>query len=305
MKKLILPAILLIGAMITSCNTTKKLYEAKEYDQIIMKEAPKVCSGRIQPKKIDFIAASYHQANQADHERIQALKATGNPEVWPEIFERYCSMKGRNDALSCFPNEIKKSINYTKLSLDDELQMARNKAEAYLAAAISQNLGSTNPNPDQADKMIRQLEGLNKDNSHLNGFKLKSMAKRYGDISPLMHIEVYKKQVGPNRDETVSFKETNGNLTATVTDHELSKSATIKGKVNFIDPSSKRMLFSMPYEVSSNFEYNYSTIEGPREACSEQTLEGLRNKPVPFPTDESLIEDAKQNLTNLIYQMIQ
>lgn len=305
MKKLILPAILLIGAMITSCNTTKKLYEAKEYDQIIMKEAPKVCSGRIQPKKIDFIAASYHQANQADHERIQALKATGSPEVWPEIFERYCSMKGRNDALSCFPNEIKKGINYTKLNLDDELQMARNKAESYLAAAISQNLASTNPDPDQADKMIRQLEGLNKDNSHLNGFKLKSLAKRYGDISRLMHIEVFKKQVGPNRDETVSFKETNGNLTATVTDHELSKSATIKGKVNFVDPSSKRMLFSMPYEVSSNFEYNYSTIEGPREACSEQTLEGLRNKPVPFPTDESLIEDAKQNLTNLIYQMIQ
>lgn len=305
MKKLTLPAILMISAMITSCNTTKKLYEAKEYDQIIMKEAPKVCSGRIQPKKIDFIAASYHEANQADHERIQALKATGKPEVWPEIFERYCSMKGRNDALACFPNEIKKSIHYTKLGLDDELQMARNKAEAYLAAAISQNLGSTDPDVDQADKMIRQLEGINKDNSHLNGFKVKSMAKRYGDISRLMHVEVFKKQVGPNRDETVSFKETNGNLTATVTDHKLSKSATIKGKVNFIDPSSRRMLFSMPYEVSSNFEHSYSTIEGSREACSEQTLEGLRNKPVPFPTDESLIEDAKQNLTNLIYQMIQ
>jgi hypothetical protein len=305
MKKLIFPAVLLISAMITSCNTTKKLYEAKEYDQIIMKEAPKVCSGHIQPKKINLIAAAYHEANQADHERIQALKATGSPDVWPEIFERYCSMKGRNDALSCFPNEVKKGINYTKLNLDDELQMARNKAEAYLTAAINQHLSSSNPNLDQADKMIRQLEGINKENSHLNGLKVKSMAKRYGDISRLMHVEVFKKLVGPNRDETASFKETNGNLTATVTDHKLSKNATIKGKVNFIDPSSKRMLFSMPYEVSSQFEHNYSTLEGPREACSEQTLERLKQHAIPFPTDESLVNDAKQNLINLIYQMIQ
>ena len=305
MKKFILPALLLITAMITSCNTTKKLYEAKEYDQIIMKEAPKVCSGRIQPKKIDLISASYHEANQADHERIQALKSTGNPDVWPEIFERYCSMKGRNDALACFPNEIKKRINYTRLNLDEELQMSRNKAEAFLAASINQTLGSATPDLDKADRMIRQLEGINKENSHLNGFKVKSISKRYGDIGRLMHVEVFKKEIGPNRDETVSFKETKNDFTATVTDHKLSKEATVKGKVNFIDPSNKRMLFSLPYEVSSKFEHNYSTVEGSLEACSEQTLQGLKQKPVPFPTDESLINDAKQNLINLIYQMIQ
>ena len=158
---------------------------------------------------------------------------------------------------------------------------------------------------DKADRMIRQLEGINKENSHLNGFKVKSISKRYGDIGRLMHVEVFKKEIGPNRDETVSFKETKNDFTATVTDHKLSKEATVKGKVNFIDPSNKRMLFSMPYEVSSKFEHNYSTVEGSLEACSEQTLQGLKQKPVPFPTDESLINDAKQNLINLIYQMIQ
>lgn len=305
MKHFILPAALLISVLITSCNTTKKLYEAKEYDQIIMKEAPKVCAGRIQPDKIKLIAAAYHEANQADHERIQALKATGNPDVWPEIFERFSSMKGRNDALSCFPKEIKKSINYTKLNLDDELQAARNKAEAYLAAKINQTLDMGSPDFDQADKMIRQLEGINRENTHLNDLKLKSLAKRHGDISRLMHIEVFKRKVGPNRDETVSFKETKDGLIATVTDHKLSKTATIKGKVNFIDPKSKRMLLSMPYEVSSNFEYNYSSIEGAREACSAQTLERLQRQAVPFPTDESLLNDAKQKLIDLISQKIQ
>lgn len=305
MKHFILPAALLIIASITSCNTTKKLYEAKEYDQIIMREAPKVCAGKIRPNTISLIAAAYHEANQADHERIQALKATGQPEVWPEIFERYSSMKGRNDALACFPKEIKKSINYTKLNLDDELQAAQNKAEAYLTAKINQDLNASNPDFDQADRMIRQLEGINRENSHLNDLKLKSLAKRHGDISRLMHIEIFKRQVGPNRDETASFKETKDGLTATVTDHKLSKTATIKGKVNFIDPRSKRMLLSMPYEVSSNFEYNYSTVEGAREACSAQTLERLQQKAVPFPTDESLLNDAKQKLVDLIYQKVQ
>lgn len=305
MKQFILPAVLLISVLITSCNTTKKLYEAKEYDQVIMREAPKICAGRIQPKNIGLIAASYHEANQADHERIQALKATGNPDVWPEIFERFSSMKGRNDALACFPKEIKKSINYTKLDLDDELQSARNKAEAFLVARISQNLSSGSPDFDQADRMIRQLEGINRENSHINDLKLKSLAKRHGDLSKLMHVEVFRQQASPNRDETVTFKETKDGLTATVTDHKLSKTATVKGKVNFIDPKSRRMLFSMPYEVSSKFEHSYSTVEGSREACSAQTLERLKQPAVPFPTDESLINDAKQKLIDLIYQKIQ
>ena len=131
------------------------------------------------------------------------------------------------------------------------------------------------------------------------------MAKRYGDISKLMHVEVFKREVSPNRDESVSFKETKGDLTATVTDHKLSKTATLKGKVNFIDPKSKRMILSLPYEVSSKFEHNYSTVEGSREACSAQTLKGLRQQPLPFPTDESLLNDARQQLVDLIYQKIQ
>ena len=35
MKYLKLIPIFLLGAMLTACNTTKKLYEAQEYDQVI------------------------------------------------------------------------------------------------------------------------------------------------------------------------------------------------------------------------------------------------------------------------------
>lgn len=278
MKHYLLPIALLACILATSCNTNKRLYET---------------------------GMAYHQANQADHERIMELKNTGSPDVWPEIFERYCSIKGRSDEMAQFPAEVRRSLNYRPLDLDDEITTARNKAEAYLAAKANQVLSSSNPNLDEADRLIRHLERVNCDNTQINDLKLKSLARRYGDISRLMHIEVFDRQVGPNRDETVSFKESQNGLTATVTDHQLSKTATIKGKVNFIDPRSRRMLLSMPYEVSSKFEQSYTTVEGPQSACSAQTLERLKQKPVPFPTDESLLNDARNQLVDLIYQKIQ
>lgn len=278
MRHFIVPIALLACIMATSCNTNKRLYET---------------------------GVAYHQANQADHERIMELKSKGSPDAWPEIFERYCSIKGRSDEMAHFPSEVKRELRFMPLDLNDELTQARNKAEAYLAAKAGQVLSGQTPDVDEADRLIRHLERVNRDNKQINDLKLKSLARRYGDISRMMHIEVFERQVGPNRDETVSFKESQGGMTATVTDHKLSKTATIKGKVNFIEPKKRRIVFSMPYEVSSNFEHTYSTVDGPQAACSAQTLENLKRKPVPFPTDESLIEDAQNKLVDLIYQKIQ
>lgn len=278
MKRFPLLIALLACILVTSCSTNKRLYDT---------------------------GMAYHQANQADHERIQALKATGSPDIWFEVFERYCSIKGRSDEMSHFPPEVKRQINYRPINVDEELNGARNKAEAYLMAKINMELSKETPDLDYIDKLIKDMERVNRDNSRLSDFKLKSMAMRFGGLERLMHIEVFQQEVSPNRDESVSFKETNGSLTATVTDHKLSKSATLKGRVNFINPRNKRMLLSMPYEMTSKFEHTYSTIDGPQEACSEQTLENLRQKPVPFPTDESLIQDAKQKVVNMVFQKIQ
>ena len=270
-----------------------------------MRNAPKICAGHINAKQVALTAASYHEANQADHERIQALKASGAPDIWPEVFERYCSMKGRNDALSRFPQKIKRDINYTRLDLDDEIQGARNKAEAYLTAKIEQSLNDE-ADLDQADRLIRDLERVNRNNAYINDLKLKSLAKRYGDITNLMKINYSDIQVSPNRDETVTFKETKDNLTATVTDHKLSKSATIKGNVLFFDSQKrKRILFKYPFDITSKFEHSYSTVEGSKEACSQQTMERMKQQPMPFPTDESLLEDAERQLIELIYKKIQ
>ena len=103
---------------LTACTSYEKLYEAGSYDQVVQKLSPRICSGHIRPNQVNLVASSFHKANQIDHERIQTLKTSGKPEAWPEIYQRYASMKGRNDALDCFPENIKQGIGYASLDLD-------------------------------------------------------------------------------------------------------------------------------------------------------------------------------------------
>ena len=190
MKYLRLIPALLLGAMLTACNTTKKLYETQEYDQVIQRVAPDICAGDMNTNRINMVAASYHKANQSDHERIQTLKATGQPDVWPEIYQRYCSMKGRNDALSCFPTKVKNGMNYVKLDLDDDMNVARNKAESFLVAKINQLLATgTKENGQEAIKYVAQLARTNKDNPNIPKLVMRSSLCMGDAVSSVLTIQ--------------------------------------------------------------------------------------------------------------------
>ena len=345
MKYLRLIPIMLLATLLTSCNTTKKLYEAQEYDQVIQRVAPDICDGDMNARRINMVAASYHKANQADHERIQALKATGQPDVWPEIYQRYCSMKGRNEALSCFPTKVKNGMNYVKLDLDDDMTVARNHAEAFLVAKANQLLNTgTAADALEADNYIEQLQRTNEGNSSLPLLKRKSLLRqadrvfvaidnddehhlgrdfanavlgfdagevpanvmsatrktRMRDKDAEVLVVISDVQVTPDRLDEVTFKETNGGKTVEVTDHTQNKTVTVKGTIKYYDAYGYRAIASVPYEVKSTFKNDYTTIKGDRDACSPETLSRLNTKPVPVPTDESMLIDAAKKLNDLV-----
>ena len=305
MKYLRLIPVLLLGAMLTACNTTKKLYEAQEYDQVIQRVAPEICAGDLNANRINMVAASYHKANQADHERIQALKATGQPDVWPEIYQRYCSMKGRNDALSCFPTKVKNGMNYVKLDLGEDMTIARNKAEAYLVAKANQLLNTgTKADAEMAGKYIEQLklpDGFVETLFDFSADELPSnITQIYVSKNPSFAcVVVDKLSVSPVRLDEVTFKEANGGKNVEVTDHTQNKIATISGTIEYF-PTRAYRYYSVPFEVKSTFKNDYTTIKGDREACSAETLSRLNTQPVPVPTDESLLIDAAKKLNDLI-----
>ncbi len=338
MKYLRLIPALLLAAILASCNTTKKLYEAQEYDQVIQRLAPDICHGDRDAKRINYVAASYHKANQADHERIQALKASGQPDVWPEIYQRYCSMKGRNEALSCFPSKVKRGMNYVKLDLDDDVMAARVKAESYLVAKASQLLGTgSKADAEEAETYIMQLERTNKENSNLMNLRKKqalasadavtigivdvsSLAdylvdaildfsagevpyalERSRAASAMVAVHVDDIEISPIRHDEVTFKETNGSKTATVTDHTQSKTATLKGSIEYRNAEGRR-IGKVPFEVKSSFKNDFTTVAGDQEACSAETLNRIGGMPVPIPVDESMLVDAAKKLNDLIGQ---
>ena len=336
MKYIRLIPVLLLGAMFTACNTPQHLYEAQEYDQVIQQLAPKIVYGDKNAKHIDLVVDSYHKANQADHERIQALKASGQPDVWPEIYQRYNSMKGRNDILSRFPKEVKKDINYVKLDLNEDMAVARNHAEAYLVAKANQLL-STGEKSDafEAKKYINQLEYTNRENAHLIELGKKqafytaetvtiAVSKKLklpenvteaildfaeGEVpfalarskasSAMVVVNVADIEVSPQRLDEVTFEETKNGKTVSVTDHSQTKSATLKGNIEYHDADGKSIGI-VPFKVKSSFKHDYTTIKGDLDACSAETLDRLNTHPVPVPTDESLILDAAKKLNDLL-----
>ena len=349
MKYFRLIPILLLSVLLPACNTSKQLYEAQEYDQVIQRLAPDICHGDMNANRINLVAASYHKANQADHERIQALKSTGQPDVWPEIYQRYCSMKGRNEALSCFPKEVKNGINYVPLDLDDDLMVARNKAESFLVAKINQLLATgTKDDGMEANKYFAQLMKTNRDNPNIPRYLMRT-SLCFGDavfigygnssdyrLSPefkatvlafdegelptynVFHTEwdrsffymytvaavVKEVKISPVKLDEVTFKETNGSKTVEVTDYSQNKSVKVSGNIICFCSScsicSDEPMFSVPFEVTSTFKNDYTTIKGDREACSAETLQRLNTSPVPVPTDESMLIDAAKKLNDLL-----
>ena len=336
MKYLRLIPALLIAALMASCNTTKKLYEAQEYDQVIQRLAPDAVKGKATLIEMNMLAASYHKANQADHERIQALKATGQPDVWPEIYQRYCSMKGRNDVLSKLPMKAKEGMNYAKLDLAEDMLVARNKAESFLVAKANQLLGTgSKADAEEAEKYIKQLTRTNPENKSLMDLRKKQMLRsadevtlRFANEEPMLKsivdvvldfdegevpftvvltkkssamvtVDVRNVTVSPIRLDEVSFKENKDGKTVEVTDHTQNKSATIVGVIEYHDREG-RHIGSVPFEAKSVFKNDYTTIRGDREACSAETLNRLNSQPVPVPTDESLLSDAARKLNDLI-----
>lgn len=338
--------VLLLGFMAVSCNTTKKLYENQEYDQVIQRVVPEIHSGKYNNSDVEMLAASYHRANQADHLKIQALKESGKPEAWPEIYQRYCAMKGRNDALKDLSPALKKDMDYGKLHLDEEIITSRNKAESFLVAKCNVLLDSqTKEDAEEAEKYIAQLRRTNPENSHIQDFRLKALlhssenvliqfeneykylmpdefetevrdfdADEFAPSHANFYLSEHRKVhydllvtvvledvvTTPERTDAVTFKETLGDKTAEVTDKSQSKSVTLKGHLRYYDVNMGCDRFSIPFEVTSSFKQDFSTMNGDREACSQETLRKINEKAVPFPTEDSMLIDAAKQLNDLI-----
>lgn len=146
---------------------------------------------------------------------------------------------------------------------------------------------------------------LNFDNNTMYNvpFDVAPVKSKHYDL--MLRIKVQEKTISPERLESVTFDEGKGELSAKVTEKTMSKTATIKGQIEFVNIKNEEILISTPFDISSTFVHHYAEIDGNKSACSEQTLKLLESQHIDYPSDEALLKDIARKLNLIIKENYQ
>lgn len=115
------------------------LEDAFERDLKKAKQYPK------NESRIDALAASYAAIALADQERIQQLRATGQPDIWYSVYKIMENMDWRQKQVMLLPEPARERMNFTYEDMADEILETRNKASAYFYAHARKLLEQKKP----------------------------------------------------------------------------------------------------------------------------------------------------------------
>lgn len=118
--------------LLGACSSPNQLIKNENYDLAVEKLSRKMRTGKVRTKDVDALRTSYHAANQIDHDQIQWLKASGEADIWPEVYERYSAMNARQNKVRFLSEEIKQEIGFQFIQYEQLAIEARNKAVDYL-----------------------------------------------------------------------------------------------------------------------------------------------------------------------------
>ncbi|MFO7656856.1 MAG: hypothetical protein R6W78_07295 [Bacteroidales bacterium] len=93
-------------------------------------------------------------------------------------------------------------------------------------------------------------------------------------------------------------------LSCTVIERIQTKTVTLKGEVELISNSPKRVISKDPIMATTRFEHISGRAIGDIEALDEETRKAVAVKPVPFPDDLSMIYDTSEALKKSITDII-
>lgn len=82
------------------------------------------------------------------------------------------------------------------------------------------------------------------------------------------------------------------------------KSAIVSGTLDFYDNWNRERIHSEPITAEAIFENYAATFRGDQRALSEESKQKIGNQPLPFPTDESLVLQAADQIKPAIKRKI-
>ena len=93
-------------------------------------------------------------------------------------------------------------------------------------------------------------------------------------------------------------------IKAYVTKTQMNKKAQVKGTLDYYDNRTGQLVKTFPISTEFVFDYYYATYEGEQAALSKTSIDLVKNKPVPFPTDPEIIFDTADELKTIALNKI-
>lgn len=113
-------------------------------------------------RDLDELKENYLKANQADRDRIQALLATGQPDIWYDIYKVYEKLDNRQQLVLTIPEKSFLLLGTEKIDYQHDLNESKYKATAYLYAHAVKLLQVSKPEPArQAYEELLKVAGIN------------------------------------------------------------------------------------------------------------------------------------------------
>lgn len=123
--------ILLLSFIFSSCISSKKYLERGLYDKAVETAVKKLMRKSDKSDEIAVLQKAYKIANDADNERINYLKKSGQPDIWEEIMVNFRRLSRRQNTVKKLPDNILSQINYKEIDYSSELISAKRKATEY------------------------------------------------------------------------------------------------------------------------------------------------------------------------------
>ncbi len=116
-----------------------------QFDKEISSLTAKIQQYPNRTKSLEALKENYDRANKIDNDRIKALIATGQPDIWYEIYQRYLNLENRQEMVMKLPENALQQLGIEKVDYQKSSIESKNRAAAYLYAFAQKQLQSGKP----------------------------------------------------------------------------------------------------------------------------------------------------------------
>jgi hypothetical protein len=154
--------LILLSFSLLECSTPQKLIDQEQYSLAFDALIKKGQNGRLNAEQLMQLKQAYHAANQLDHERITSLKASGSPDIWPDVLYHLKNIQQRTKAVQRLSPDLKRQLDLKPVNVDEEVLAAKITTTQYYNRLAEKLLVSEDPDDSRkALPLFEKVQQLN------------------------------------------------------------------------------------------------------------------------------------------------